>query len=303
MLTRADKTSLSLRTYISSLHHEFVTLTWMPKTTKQVASSPHTFTLYFRLTDHTIAYPYSPLIFPSVPTGLLCSLTPIVTIGLAQFWVNSFDDFSYALLGLISAMVTGTCVQVILKKTIGGLRPNFLAVCQPSSPRTLGIVGRGFTQDFFTAEQLCTDYRLRPVQNALESFPSGHAEAAFCGLGYLAIYLAAHLKVGYAGGWIAWRLLAVVAPIMLATYVSCTLVMGHHHRVGDVVFGVLIGGFTAVLGYGIVYGGVVDGRFNDKPLLRGGRDEGEKNADPGQSGDAGDGDGREQRGDVEGQCV
>lgn len=163
-------------------------------------------------------------------------------------------------------MVTGTCFQVILKKTIGGLRPHFLGVCKPVIPD--GLVGVGFEGVMYTASQVCTG-DAKEIRNALESFPSGHAEVAFAGFGYLAIYLFAHLRITSLtrrrGSH--WRLLLVVAPLLLATYLASTLVLGYHHHAYDVFFGAFIGWFMAFMGYRTVYRGIFDARWNTVPYL------------------------------------
>ena len=131
-------------------------------------------------------------IFSSTAAGVLSATIPIVVILIVQLWIPSFADFTSAILGLTYSVVTGTCFQVILKKTIGGFRPHFLAVCRPALPdRTPGA---GYGKIMYAVQQICTGDSRR-VENALESFPSGHAEVAFAGLGYLAIYLFTHLRI------------------------------------------------------------------------------------------------------------
>lgn len=214
-----------------------------------------------------IAYPYREPIFSSLTAGLICALIPIGVILLSQLWLRSFADFSSAILGLFYALVTGTCFQVILKKSIGGLRPHFLAICNPVIPE--GVVGEGFNGIMYSIEQVCTGDTSR-INNALQSFPSGHSEIAFAGLGYLAIYLFTHLRIGdktkeSRSGF--WRMLIVVMPLLLATYIACTLVLGYHHHAHDCFFGALIGAVCAVLGYRSVFRSLLDGRTNFRPRL------------------------------------
>jgi len=121
----------------------------------------------------------------------------------------------------------------------------------------------------FSVDQVCTGDTAR-IRNALQSFPSGHSEIAFAGLGYLAIYLFTHLGIGdrsnsSRAGF--WRVLAVIAPILLATYIACTLVLGYHHHAHDCFFGAAIGMVTAVLGYRVVFRSLVDGGTNWKPRI------------------------------------
>ena len=174
------------------------------------------------------------------------------------------------ILGLVYALATGTYFQVILKKTIGGLRPHFLSVCQPVlPPLDIANLGVGYQNLMFTIGQVCTGDKEK-IQSALESFPSGHAEIAWAGMGYLAIYLFCHLKIrnlsrrrpSY------WRMCLIVAPLLFATYLSSTLVLGYHHHGYDVIAGGLIGSMMAFLGYRMVFASIWDPRWNTVPLTR-----------------------------------
>ena len=121
----------------------------------------------------------------------------------------------------------------------------------------------------YTAEEICTGSPDR-IKNALESFPSGHAQIAFSGFGYLSIYLFCHLKITsplHRRHASHWKLLLVIAPLLLATYLASTLVLGYHHHPGDVFFGAFIGWIMAFLGYRTVFRGLWDPRWNTEPYL------------------------------------
>jgi diacylglycerol diphosphate phosphatase / phosphatidate phosphatase len=224
----------------------------------------------------SLAYPYIKPIFSAAAAGILCAFLPLACILLYQLHPlhpqhQRFEDASSAILGLAYSLISGTFFQVVLKKAIGGFRPHFLAVCEPVFE--VGG-GRGFQGVMYTSE-VCRGNKAR-VQNAMESFPSGHAEIAFAGLLYLSLYLNAHLGVfsthatrrpGYV------KMLAVGGPVLLATYLAATLVLGHHHHGYDVVFGALIGGTMAVWGYKMVFVSLWDGRSNWVSLrFRGGEE-------------------------------
>jgi membrane-associated phospholipid phosphatase len=61
-------------------------------------------------------------------------------------------------------------------------------------------------------------------------------------------------------------MLAVFAPVLLATYLASTLVLGHHHHAYDVIFGSLIGGAMSMWAYKMVFVSLWDGRMNSAPL-------------------------------------
>jgi diacylglycerol diphosphate phosphatase / phosphatidate phosphatase len=215
-----------------------------------------------------VAFPYVEPIFDSTAAGIIAAAIPIASMLIAQIWLRSFLDFANGCLGLVYALATGTLFQVILKKVIGGLRPHFLAVCEPVLPTNLDA-GQGFNNIMFTIEQVCTGDKDK-IDNAIESFPSGHSNIAWAGLGYLAIYLWAHLGIRSMSMRRPsfWRMLVVVAPMFFATYICSTLVLGYHHHGYDVIMGSLIGMTMAIFGYRMVFASVLDPRWNTVPLVR-----------------------------------
>ncbi|OQV01587.1 hypothetical protein CLAIMM_06914 [Cladophialophora immunda] len=215
----------------------------------------------------SIGYPYTTPILSSLLTGSLCGFIPLAVILVSQIFIRSFADFSSATLGLLYSLVTGTCFQVILKKSIGGLRPHFLSVCNPVVPD--GLVGSGYNGMMYGVEDVCTG-NPKDIDNALQSFPSGHSEIAFAGLGYLSMYFFAHLRIGDASNTSKrgfWRMILVLAPILSATYISSTLVLGYHHQAHDCLFGAAIGCLTAILGYRIAFRSLLDARMNWRPRV------------------------------------
>ena len=240
--------------------------------TAQVWVAPHAFDRLFPVTYFAtsgdivwaqFAYPYNKPIFSSAAAALIGVLIPAGVILIAQIWFRSFCDATNALLGLGYSLVTGTFLVVVLKKSIGGLRPHFLSVCEPVLPTDL--VGVGYQGIMFTIEQVCTGADKGKIGNAIESFPSGHSEISWAGLGYLSIYLFAHLRVQsrYRAGY--WRMVAVVLPSLLATYLASTLVLNYHHHGYDVIFGSLLGMIVAALGYRMVFKSIWNKRINAIP--------------------------------------
>jgi membrane-associated phospholipid phosphatase len=238
--------------------------------------SSHTFTRLFPVTFFTsgdivwpqFAYPYVEPIFSPVGAGLVAGLVPLGVILVTQIWERSFFNAANGILGIAYSMAVSTTFQVILKKTIGGLRPHFLSVCEPVIPENYQSIGVGYQNIMFTAEQICTGDPDR-IKNALESFPSGHSNIAWAGLGYLAIYMFAHLRIqnlrrraGY------WKMGFVFLPVLLATYLASTLVLGYHHFAHDVIFGSLIGLVNAFFAYRMCFCSIHDPKWNTVPRRR-----------------------------------
>ena len=189
-------------------------------------------------------------------------LIPFNIICPSHIFGASGADWSAALLGLFYALATGTCLQIILKKTIGGLRPHFLAVCKPRVvPLGSGV---GYNGIMYRVQDVCTGTP-DDIAWGIQSFPSGHSEAAFAGLGYLALYLFTHLRFGDPSGARTGnflKMIVVLMPLLLATYISCTMVLTYQHHASDCFFGAGIGCLTALLGYRTVYQSVSDPRLN-----------------------------------------
>ncbi|KAI9773019.1 MAG: hypothetical protein M1839_002249 [Geoglossum umbratile] len=217
--------------------------------------------------DHSIAYPYIKPVFSSLAAGLICALAPVAVILLMQILrIRSFWDTNNALVGLVYSLLTSTAFQVIVKTVIGGLRPHFLSVCKPSiSPGAAqnGLGFEGITYD----RSICTG-DTRRINNALISFPSGHTNIAFAGFVYLSIYLNAKLKVFSDHQPAYWMLILTYIPILGATLLAGTLIMGAHHHWYDVMGGAVIGTVMALSSYRVMYAAVWDYRVNHIPLSR-----------------------------------
>ena len=69
---------------------------------------------------------------------------------------------------------------------------------------------------------VCTGDK-KAVNDALESFPSGHSTAAFAGLIYLALYFNAQLKVMSAHNPAYWKMVLFFAPILGAVLIAGAL--------------------------------------------------------------------------------
>ncbi len=63
-------------------------------------------------------------------------------------------------------------------------------------------------------------------------------------------------------------MLLVIAPLLFATYLASTLVLGYHHHGYDVVAGGLIRLTMAFFGYRMCFASIWDPRWNTVPLTR-----------------------------------
>lgn len=193
----------------------------------------------------------------------------------AQLRVRSAWDASNAILGTAWAALLGSLFQVVLKQLIGGFRPYFLAVCMPdpslaSQPahNVTGLNGVGFRQVMYTTE-ICTQPDPFMLKNAVTSFPSGHATAAFAGFGFLFLWTHAKLKVWADHRPQFWKLAVTLLPLLVAVTMACALTVDAAHNWYDIVAGAIIGMAMALASYRSSYAAVWDWRWNHIPLLPG----------------------------------
>lgn len=184
-----------------------------------------------------------------------------------QVRIRSFWDVNNAIIGLLYSLINAAVFQVFLKWLIGGLRPHFLAVCNPDiSQMEIAPTGTGFRQVMYD-RSICTGDR-DEIDDSLESFPSGHSTAAFAGFVFLYLYLNAKLKVWSNYHPAFWKLIATYAPILGATLIAGSLTIDEFHNWYDCLAGAIIGTIMAFSSYRMVYASVFDFRFNHIPLNR-----------------------------------
>ncbi|KAI9772377.1 MAG: hypothetical protein M1835_006272 [Candelina submexicana] len=212
------------------------------------------------------AYPMRKEIVPIWLAALLASLIPILIILLMQIRIRSFWDVNNAIIGLLYSLITAAVFQVFIKWLIGGLRPHFLAVCQPAIDNNGIETGTGFREIMYD-RSICTGDK-NQINDSLESMPSGHSTAAFAGFVFLFLYLNAKLKVWSNYHPAMWKMVALWAPILGATLIAGALTIDEFHNWYDLVAGAIIGTAMAFSAYRMVYASVWDFRFNHIPLTR-----------------------------------
>ncbi|XP_042317584.1 phospholipid phosphatase 3 [Sceloporus undulatus] len=128
----------------------------------------------------------------------------------------------------------------IAKVSIGRLRPNFIAVCEPNFTKI--SCSQGYIEDYD-----CLNPDESKVQEARKSFFSGHASFSLYTMLYLVLYLQARFT------WRGARLLRPLLQftlIMMAFYTGLSRVSDHKHHPTDVLAGFTQG---ALVAYCIVF--------------------------------------------------
>ncbi|EHY56744.1 hypothetical protein HRR83_002176 [Exophiala dermatitidis] len=211
------------------------------------------------------AYPLRHEIVPIWLAALLASLIPIFIILCMQIRIRSFWDVNNAVLGLLYSLIGAAVFQVFVKWLIGGLRPHFLAVCDPD-PAMVTAGGSGYRNVMFQRNICRGDPN--QINDSLESMPSGHSTAAWAGFFYLYLYLNAKMKVFSNYHPAFWKLIALYAPLLGATLITGALTIDEFHNWYDCLAGAVIGTVFAISAYRMVYASVWDFRFNHIPLTR-----------------------------------
>jgi diacylglycerol diphosphate phosphatase / phosphatidate phosphatase len=158
-------------------------------------------------------------IIPLYAVVLLSIFVPALFFALFQIRRKSIDDFLSTTLGLLRALITAAVFQVFIKWLIGGLRPHFLAVCQPNIP--VGAVeGYGFSRVMYD-RSICTGDPAQ-IDEAMQSMAAGHATASWAGFTYLSLYFNAQLKVMAAHHPAYWKTVMFFLPLLGAFLISAT---------------------------------------------------------------------------------
>ncbi|KAF2874028.1 phosphatidic acid phosphatase type 2/haloperoxidase [Massariosphaeria phaeospora] len=135
--------------------------------------------------------PYRSEYINTIVSAVLSFVVPLIIISLVGLLKDkSYWNTNNAVQGLGYALSTACLFQAILKWLIGGYRPHFLSVCRPDPGL---VVGRG-AGGVWLPIGACTGPDKR-VREAMMSWPSGHAVAAFAGMTYLAHYLARKFRM------------------------------------------------------------------------------------------------------------
>ncbi|ORY13357.1 phosphatidic acid phosphatase type 2/haloperoxidase, partial [Clohesyomyces aquaticus] len=209
-----------------------------------------------------LAYPYMKEYVPTWLSAVVSNLVPFAFIGLISiFWIGDFWDCDSAIMGQSYAMSAATLFQSLLKYLIGGFRPHFLEVCDPHPG-----IPEGY-QNIYYDTSICRG-NSKHIKEAMASFPSGHATAAFAGFIFLALWINAKFKVFADYQTRYWQTLLFTCPIAIACLIAASKTIDYWHHWSDIIAGAIIGTFFAFWGYRQVYRSVFDWRYNHEPLPR-----------------------------------
>ena len=203
----------------------------------------------------TVTYSYKSSSVPSVSLFLISGLFPIVMFVLLNvprflrarklgpqhaesakdLRQRSFHDIHNAILGLAESLSIMFCVIMFYKFFAGRNRPNYYSLIEHG--------GR--------------------IEEARQSFPSGHSAFAFAGLSYLTLWMMGRLRAlapsSPLGGRI-WVVLLCLVPAFCAGLVAISRTRDYWHNFSDIICGSVIGVFCAVVSYFSLYPSLVSER-------------------------------------------
>ncbi|XP_033728740.1 phospholipid phosphatase 2-like [Pecten maximus] len=205
--------------------------------------------------DQSIMYPYKDDTVSTTQAALLAIfIFPIVVLIVEPLYVFSRlrnentsvkeiiktalkSVYSLILFYILGLALTQSIVAMV-KLSAGRLRPNFFAWCIPEYNATGCDVGGGYITDF-----VCTNKDTDAVDDAKQSFPSGHSSSVVYAFTYVAIFMDIRLRQQ-----LKWRLyFRMVAPtvqtllVIAALYICLTRIQDNKHHPTDVIGGAVVG--------------------------------------------------------------
>ena len=207
--------------------------------------------------DTSIQYPY--VEHQTVPS-YLCLLIWII-LSVFHFTIACMKNRTWKMLiqGAYKFFLGfSLCLLVtdVTKFSLGRLRPYFMAVCNPDSDLVcyhdqIGEPEYDENGTYYYPEihhqryvdegDICTTLDKNVLKEARLSFVSGHTSTSF----YAAVFLIIFMN-SYITEW-SVRILLQIAHILLAIWISITRITDYMHHPEDVVFGCMLGIFTAIL--------------------------------------------------------
>ncbi|KAJ5219539.1 hypothetical protein N7468_008743 [Penicillium chermesinum] len=234
----------------------------------------------FSLSDPTISYPYDKKETVSTKTLILVSLLAPAAIILIGAWTIVPGTAAPAGIKPSTAQVLRRNVWMStqgLKVLVGKPRPDLLDRCKPDLSKITDYMVGGLGTHIQDAPILVTWGICQVKTNLVKidgfsSFPSGHASFSFAGLGYLTLWFAAKLSIGFpylsvypvknethtddqqsarkrgAAPPVLLMVLAFV-PTATACFIAASRWANCRHHGFDVLFGSAMGIFFAFIGF------------------------------------------------------
>ncbi|CAL4096572.1 unnamed protein product, partial [Meganyctiphanes norvegica] len=211
--------------------------------------------------DASLTYPYHS---STVSNGMLMCIMfilPIVVFIIVEWWRLRSQDSGiksskicgrniHPLLGAAGAsfgiywlgLTVAFMINMLIKFSIGRLRPHFIEVCKPDWSQIQCYTSDG--KPAYVDPIPCTGEQNSKMLNSRLSFPSGHASLSMFTMLYLTIYLHVHLRMRYT---CVLRVIFQVAFLTIALYTGLSRIHDYKHHWEDVLAGFVEGIIEALL--------------------------------------------------------
>ncbi|OLY82428.1 Lipid phosphate phosphatase 2 [Smittium mucronatum] len=213
----------------------------------------------FSLQDNTIKHAIHPDTIPFYAAVLISFIFPLFVIaGLSYYKSASWYAVHIGVLSITLTQVITLFFTSVIKNLAGRPRPDFLARCIPDLSKINDYTGFGpipNSKDPFMGfynRAICTNTDKSILYNGMRSFPSGHASASFCGLIFLSLFLASHLRL-YNGKGYVYKAVLVSIPPLVASIIAVSRTFDNRHHWQDVLIGSILGSLIAFFCYYIYY--------------------------------------------------
>ncbi|XP_053623094.1 phospholipid phosphatase 5 [Plodia interpunctella] len=172
-----------------------------------------------------------------VPSGMLWAIVLSVpfTLSLIAWAVcNDCNDALELLLAWSLALGINGVLTDTIKLIAGRPRPDFFYRCFPNGEQKEDMACTGDPVD---------------IMEGRKSFPSGHSSLSFCSLGVASAWLCGRLGALSRRRGSAPRVLACLAPLVLAACVAMSRSCDYHHHWQDILVGSILGYAVAICCY------------------------------------------------------
>ncbi|KAJ9082040.1 hypothetical protein DSO57_1008468 [Entomophthora muscae] len=200
----------------------------------------------FSLTDMRLSYGYKEK--ETIPEWLCLFLALFIPLGVQIVWLlprGKLNALHLSVLGLSLSLTLTLFLASVAKVLFGRLRPDWLARCNAdyNGKYPIDIPGK------LATISICNPSRRREQVEGMKSFFSGHAAVSFAGLAFLALFLSHQLHLLQRPK--AYKIPAVLLPLLLAIFIAATRLSDFRHHWEDVVVGSGIGCLTAIIAHRI----------------------------------------------------
>ncbi|CAF3145574.1 unnamed protein product [Rotaria socialis] len=158
---------------------------------------------------------------------------------------------------IIGVFIFANCVTAFLtnigKVTVGRLRPHFIPSCfQKYSYNDFCVNPNDWIVNYVCLGESSSIVKQKDgAYDIRQSFPSGHASAAFCGLIFLALYIHKVWKYRNFG---LFPYVMETLCFALAAYIGITRITDNRHHPTDVLGGAILGTFVAIIAFRYMVG-------------------------------------------------